>query len=123
MPTTKKHLTAGIDAGSSSVKVAICRSEAGDKPEVLATAVQRIRRRNIVEVVEATFAAACQQAGVDPKNFDYVASTGDGEMVEMRTGHFYSMTAHARGARCWMWARCTRGRSRSTSAARCSATA
>lgn len=94
----KQHLTAGIDAGSSSVKVAICRSQAGDDPQVLATAVQRIRRRNIVEVVEATFAAACAQAGVDPKDFDYVASTGDGEMVGMRTGHFYSMTAHARGA-------------------------
>ena len=94
----KQHLTAGIDAGSSSVKVAICRSETGENPKVLATAVQRIRRRNIVEVVEATFAAACNQAGIDPKDFDYIASTGDGEMVEMRTGHFYSMTAHARGA-------------------------
>ena len=97
-PVAKKHLTAGIDAGSSSVKVAITRSEAGDHPEILATAVQRIRRRNIVEVVQSTFAAACAEAGVKTEDFDYIASTGDGEMVEMRTGHFYSMTAHARGA-------------------------
>ena len=57
-PVAKKHLTAGVDAGSSSVKVAITRSQAGDHPEILATAVQRIRRRNIVEVVQTTFAAA-----------------------------------------------------------------
>ena len=94
----RQHLTAGIDAGSSSVKVAIARSDAGDNPTLLATATQRIRRRNIVEVVEATFAAAVHQANVDPKDCAYVARTGAGEMVEMRTGHFYSMTAHARGA-------------------------
>lgn len=97
-PALAKHLTAGVDAGSSSVKVAICRSNAGENPEILASAVQRIRRRNIVEVVESTFGAACAEAGVKTSDFDYIASTGDGDMVEMRTGHFYSMTAHARGA-------------------------
>ena len=29
---------------------------------------------------------------------DYVATTGDGENIDFRTGHFYSMTTHARGA-------------------------
>jgi benzoyl-CoA reductase subunit D len=28
----------------------------------------------------------------------YLASTGEGELVELRRGHFYGMTAHARGA-------------------------
>jgi benzoyl-CoA reductase subunit D len=29
---------------------------------------------------------------------DYVATTGEGELVSFRTGHFYGMTTHARGA-------------------------
>jgi benzoyl-CoA reductase subunit D len=29
---------------------------------------------------------------------DYVATSGEGEAVEFHTGHFYSMTTHARGA-------------------------
>jgi benzoyl-CoA reductase subunit D len=35
---------------------------------------------------------------LDPKLVDYVATTGDGENIPFRTGHFYSMTTHARGA-------------------------
>jgi benzoyl-CoA reductase subunit D len=31
-------------------------------------------------------------------DIDYVATTGEGENIEFRTGHFYSMTTHARGA-------------------------
>ncbi len=29
---------------------------------------------------------------------DYIATTGDGESIPFRTGHFYSMTTHAKGA-------------------------
>ena len=48
--------------------------------------------------MEQTFGEACAAAGADPESFHYVASTGDGDAVEQRTGHFYSMTTHARGA-------------------------
>ncbi len=94
----REHLTAGVDVGSSFVKVAVTQSRAGDSGEVLAAASQRIRRRNLRDVVRATFSEACAQAGILAKNLDYVASTGDGEGVEMATGHFYGMTTHARGA-------------------------
>lgn len=100
------HLTAGIDVGSSSVKAAVLRSVAGDRGEVLATATQRIRRRNVREVARATFEEACERAGLPcpaldaltSAPFDYVASTGEAELVDGATGHFYGMTAHARGA-------------------------
>jgi benzoyl-CoA reductase subunit D len=94
----RTHLTAGIDPGASSVKVAVVRSRAGDDAEVLATAVQRIRRRDVREVIRAAFADACAAAGAAPEDLDYVASTGDADAVEFGTGHFYSMTTHARGA-------------------------
>jgi len=79
------------------VKAAVVRSD-GVEGEVLATAVQRIRRRLVKEVAQAAFKEACERAGVDPLQMKYVASTGDGDAAPFRTGHFYSMTAHARGA-------------------------
>ena len=32
-----------------------------------------------------------------PDDVDYIATTGEGENVKFATGHFYSMTTHARG--------------------------
>ncbi len=91
-------LSAGIDAGSSSIKVAVTRSRAGRDAEILSTAVQRIRRRNVFDVVKATFDEACATAKIAPKDLCYVASTGDVDAVSFATGHFYGMTTHARGA-------------------------
>ena len=98
LPLDRQHLTAGMDAGSGAVKVAIARSYAGEKAELLALVSQRIRRRHIHDVATAAFAEACARAGVEPEDFDYIASTGDGDAVHFRTGHFYGMTTHARGA-------------------------
>ena len=92
------HVTAGIDPGASHVKVALMRSHAGADGELLGTSVQRIRRRNVYEVVRTAFAETCAAAGVDQATLDYIASTGDGDSVDFRTGHFYSITTHARGA-------------------------
>jgi benzoyl-CoA reductase subunit D len=98
MSGKRVHLTAGIDPGASSVKVAVVKSRAGEDARVLATVVQRIRRRDVSEVIASSFADACAGAGAAPEDFDYVASTGDGDAVDFGTGHFYSMTTHARGA-------------------------
>lgn len=95
----REHLTAGVDPGASSVKIAIVRSRAGEDAEVLATTIQRIRRRNVRDVVQSAFTEACEAAGVSPDDLDYIASTGDADAVDFGTGHFYSMTTHARGAR------------------------
>jgi benzoyl-CoA reductase subunit D len=95
---SQKQLTAGIDPGSSAVKVAVLASQAGDDPEILAVVVERIRRRNVREVVVQAFERACADARVEPGQLAYVASTGDGDAVALRTGHFYSMTTHGRGA-------------------------
>ena len=37
------------------------------------------------------------EAGVAADDVDYIATTGEGENVKFATGHFYSMTTHARG--------------------------
>ena len=38
-----------------------------------------------------------EEAGLKPGQVEYVATTGEGENVTFATGHFYSMTTHARG--------------------------
>ena len=44
------------------------------------------------------FDAVLAEAGLSRADLAYVATTGDGESLAFTTGHFYSMTTHARGA-------------------------
>jgi len=97
-------VTTGVDIGSSAVKVAVVESPEGSGRErsgarVLATVVERNRRRDSQQVLEMAYSRALTEAGIARERVDYVATTGEGEIVEFRTGHFYGMTAHARGAR------------------------
>jgi benzoyl-CoA reductase subunit D len=89
------RITAGIDVGTCAVKAVVMRVE-GREETILSKAAARIRRRGVASVVEETFAAACSEAGVAA--IDYVATTGEAEESPLATGHFYGMTAHARGA-------------------------
>lgn len=95
-------ITSGIDVGASAVKVAIIASPRGGgraRPgtEVLALVEERIRRRETIQVIRLAHQRALETAGLPEKAVEYVASTGEGELVEFRTGHFYGMTTHARG--------------------------
>lgn len=94
----REMITVGIDVGAGAVKAAIVRSRAGDAGETLAMDWQRIRRRDVHEVARTSFAQCCAAAGLAEGDLDYIASTGDGDAVPFRTGHFYSMSTHARGA-------------------------
>ena len=95
--------TSGIDLGSSTVKVVIVESPAGSGRDragarVLGQRVERTRRRDQKQVIDLAYEQALEEAGLRAGDIDYVATTGEGELVEFRTGHFYGMTAHARGA-------------------------
>ena len=91
-------ITAGVDVGSSAVKIAVVRMAAGGAADVLALRSERIRRRELRTLIRDGYEVALEQAGVTAGDLAYVASTGDGELVDFRRGHFYGMTAHARGA-------------------------
>jgi len=88
--------TMGIDIGSGAVKTALFRSD-GDRAEWLAKRVERIRRRDPMALARAGHDEVIAEAGLEPGDLDYVATTGEGENVKFATGHFYSMTTHARG--------------------------
>jgi len=89
-------LTMGIDVGSSFIKVALV--EYADPPKVLTLVNEKIRKRNPTEVIDKTVAYVLKQHALEYGDLVYVASTGEGELVRKKRGHFYSMTTHTRGA-------------------------
>lgn len=89
--------TAGIDIGTGAVKVALFRVE-DDKSTLLAKSMLRIRQRDPLELGEELYRGMLEEAGLKSEDMHYIASTGEGEALGLTTGHFYSMTTHARGA-------------------------
>ena len=90
-------IAAGIDVGTGAVKAALFRVESGDA-SWLARATLRIRQRDPMELARSSYDQVLADANLSEKEVDYVATTGEGESVPFHTGHFYSMTTHARGA-------------------------
>ncbi len=91
-------VAAGVDVGSSAVKFAIIQCDADGAATRLALHNERIRRRDLRKVIREGFDLTLETVGIQQDDIAYIASTGEGELVEFRTGHFYGMTAHARGA-------------------------
>ncbi len=90
-------LSAGIDVGTGAVKAALFKVEDG-KEEWLSRCCLRIRQRDPMELAEEAFEQTLEDANLTRDDLDYVATTGEGEAIPFHTGHFYSMTSHARGA-------------------------
>jgi benzoyl-CoA reductase subunit D len=88
--------TIGIDIGSGAVKTALFKLDGGE-PQWLARRCERIRRRDPMQLAREGYEGVLADAGVKVDAIDYVATTGEGENVKFATGHFYSMTTHARG--------------------------
>ncbi len=90
-------ITAGIDVGTGVVKTVIFDVD-GDRADWLARISQPLRQRNPLKLAEESYDEALAEAGLGRGDVAYVATTGEGEAVGFATGHFYSMTTHARGA-------------------------
>jgi len=90
-------ITAGVDLGTGTIKTVLFRVE-GDNIEWLARRADRIRQRDPFKLAEKGYDSVLSQVGMARDDVQYVATTGDGETIPFRTGHFYSMTTHARGA-------------------------
>jgi benzoyl-CoA reductase subunit D len=88
--------TVGIDIGSGAVKTVLFRTDGG-KTEWLAKRSERIRRRDPMDLARQELDETRAEARLAPEDVAYVATTGEGENVKFATGHFYSMTTHARG--------------------------
>jgi benzoyl-CoA reductase subunit D len=96
----RRLITGGIDVGSSAIKIAIVEDAGEGDAQVRGVALERIRRRDPRAVLRQALAEAIREAGLSgPGELAYLASTGEGDVAaDVRDGHFYGMTAHARGA-------------------------
>ncbi|MGA8055475.1 MAG: benzoyl-CoA reductase subunit D [Burkholderiales bacterium] len=88
--------TVGIDIGSGAVKTVLFRND-GEAHAWIARRCERIRRRDPMQLAQQGYDGVLEEAGLAPDDIAYVATTGEGENVKFATGHFYSMTTHARG--------------------------
>lgn len=90
-------IAAGIDVGTGAVKAALFRVD-NNETRWLSRATLRIRQRDPMELARVAYDQILADANLSESEVDYVATTGEGEGVPFHTGHFYSMTTHARGA-------------------------
>jgi len=96
-PALPRACVAGVDVGTAAIKLVLLADDGAARPEVLVTRSERIRRRDPQRVVHEVWNEALGAAGLVAGDVAYVATTGEGDMVKFRTGHFYGMTTHARG--------------------------
>nr|WP_294516446.1 benzoyl-CoA reductase subunit D [uncultured Rhodopila sp.] len=90
-------ITAGIDVGTGAVKVAVFDVHGGTET-CLAKRVERVRQRDPLKLAAQIYNDVVKAAGLARNDIAYCATTGEGEALDFHTGHFYSMTTHARGA-------------------------
>jgi benzoyl-CoA reductase subunit D len=90
-------ITAGIDVGTGAVKVVVFNVEGGEET-CLAKRVDRLRQRDPLTLATQIYDEVLASAGLSRGDVAYCATTGEGEALHFHTGHFYSMTTHARGA-------------------------
>ena len=90
-------ITAGVDVGTGAVK-AVLFDVCEDGTQWLAKQVLRVRQRDPLKLAEEAYDDCLAEASLGRGDVAYVATTGEGETVPFHTGHFYSMTTHARGA-------------------------
>lgn len=92
-------ITCGIDVGSAAVKIVILSDEGKNEENIIYKECRKIRSGDPKIVVRDIFSMAISETGVKKNEIKYIASTGEGYFVEFKTGHFFGMTTHARGAK------------------------
>jgi bcr-type benzoyl-CoA reductase subunit D len=92
-------IAAGIDVGTGAIKAVVFDVEDGGAGEIkwLARQTEKIRQRDPLRLAREAYDNALIEAGIKHEDVAYVATTGEGESLDFTTGHFYSMTTHARG--------------------------
>jgi benzoyl-CoA reductase subunit D len=92
-------VTAGIDVGTGAIKAVVFDIEDGGAGETkwLSKHTAKIRQRDPLQLTRQTFDTVLEEAGVKEQDIAYIATTGEAESLTFSTGHFYSMTTHARG--------------------------
>ncbi len=88
--------TMGIDVGSNFIKLVLM--DYSDKPKLLDKQTEKIRKRNPSHLADEMVQTMLTKNGLKYEDVAYLASTGEGDLVKRKRGHFYGMTTHAKGA-------------------------
>ncbi len=83
--------------GTGAIKAVLFHVE-GQEETWIARRTERIHQRDPLALAARVYDEMLGDAGLTRAGVAYCATTGDGEALHFHTGHFYSMTAHARGA-------------------------
>jgi activator of 2-hydroxyglutaryl-CoA dehydratase len=104
--------TMGIDIGSNFIKLVLM--DYSDQPVLLEKQTEKIRKRNPTQVADEMIQVMLRKFNLKYEDLAYLASTGEGDLVKRKRGHFYGMTTHAKGANyffpdaktVWIWELC-----------------
>lgn len=88
--------TMGIDVGSNFIKLVLV--DYSDKPKLVDKITEKIRKRNPTQVADEMIQTMLAKHNLRYEDVAYLASTGEGDLVKRKRGHFYGMTTHAKGA-------------------------
>lgn len=88
--------TMGIDVGSNFIKLILM--DYGTEAVLRDKHTEKIRKRNPTQVADEMIQTMLKKHGMAFEDVAYLASTGEGDLVRRKRGHFYGMTTHARGA-------------------------
>ncbi len=88
--------TMGIDIGSNFIKLVLM--EYSENSKIVDKHTEKIRKRNPTQVADEMVQLMLDKHGLKYENIAYLASTGEGDLVKRKRGHFYGMTTHSRGA-------------------------
>lgn len=86
----------GIDVGSNFIKLVLV--DYSSNPRMVDKQTEKIRKRNPSQVAEEMIQAMLSRHNLAYEDVAYLASTGEGDLVKRKRGHFYGMTTHAKGA-------------------------
>lgn len=88
--------TMGIDIGSNFIKLVLM--DYSSQPQLLDKQTEKIRKRNPTQVADDMIQVMLKKFNLNYEDIVYLASTGEGDLVKRKRGHFYGMTTHAKGA-------------------------
>ncbi len=89
-------MTMGVDVGSNFIKVVLV--DYSDNPVILDKSTEKIRKRNPTQVADEMIQTVLERNNLRYEDITYLASTGEGDLVKKKRGHFYGMTTHSKGA-------------------------
>lgn len=92
----KSFYTMGIDVGSNFIKLVLM--DYSENPTIVDKHTEKIRKRNPTQVADEMIFGMLEKHKMQYEDVLYLASTGEGDMVKRKRGHFYGMTTHAKGA-------------------------